>query len=369
MDKIDFSQLLHSSDHSIQSLIEAIDSTLCTNGGFLRAIPVALNKTEVLDTGAGWAEVFSKSKYHVQKNREGVGITSFSMNYSFKERGERIEQVGSFFLLEHPTFQPAHILLSMDETNFWKKGLLPLIRSNRLNISTMTFGHSFLKDILQKMVIEWNLSDVEVTRALLYQRGANKTIPLMGWPHMGLVNAFEWANQHDGWFRSMQFTAYKQDRKVAKVFLNRRGEIKTSGGFSEIYSSLLEPVCKLMNEKYAMYGKRSRIENHGEVRPLVIDFGETQFDDVKENAHFIRALKLYKRAAITVLHGNPYIHLSVLDYFDGSNFDVWVLNPQQLFIVPQMKGTVSAIERLVGHIFEAYAEGTIKDYEDISFEQ
>jgi hypothetical protein len=56
--------------------------------------------------------------------------------------------------------------------------------------------------------------------------------------------------------------------------------------------------------------------------------------------------------------------MSVIDYFDGSAFDIWVLSSSQLVIVPQMKGTVPAIKRLVNHIFDSYAEGKIKDYKE-----
>jgi hypothetical protein len=58
------------------------------------------------------------------------------------------------------------------------------------------------------------------------------------------------------------------------------------------------------------------------------------------------------------------VHLSVIDYFDGSTFDLWVFDANQLIIVPQMKGSIPAIKRLVNHIFDTYAEGAIKDYQE-----
>jgi N-acetylmuramic acid 6-phosphate (MurNAc-6-P) etherase len=54
--------------------------------------------------------------------------------------------------------------------------------------------------------------------------------------------------------------------------------------------------------------------------------------------------------------------MAVIDYYDGSTFDLWVLNPNQLVIVPQLKGSIPAIKRLINHIFDTYAEGTIRNY-------
>jgi len=42
------------------------------------------------------------------------------------------------------------------------------------------------------------------------------------------------------------------------------------------------------------------------------------------------------------------------------------LSPKIIAIVPQMKGSVAAIERLVNHIFDSYAEGKIVDYSEVA---
>jgi len=67
-------------------------------------------------------------------------------------------------------------------------------------------------------------------------------------------------------------------------------------------------------------------------------------------------------SSVSILHGNPYVHLSILDYKDGSVFDIWVLSPDVITIVPQMKGTVAAIKRVINYIFDSYAEGQIREY-------
>jgi hypothetical protein len=62
------------------------------------------------------------------------------------------------------------------------------------------------------------------------------------------------------------------------------------------------------------------------------------------------------------MHGNPYIFLTIIDYVDGSTFDIWVLKANELIIVPQLKSTVNSLKRVISHIFDRYAEGTIQEF-------
>jgi hypothetical protein len=94
----------------------------------------------------------------------------------------------------------------------------------------------------------------------------------------------------------------------------------------------------------------------------VIDFKADQLGEQEEIRHFVQSMRKLPSASFSVLHGNPYVHLSVLDYKDGSAFDVGVLSPDAITIVPQMEGTVAAIKRIMNHIFNSYAEGQIRDY-------
>jgi hypothetical protein len=133
--------------------------------------------------------------------------------------------------------------------------------------------------------------------------------------------------------------------------------------YEQVFRSFVMPICKIHHENYNLFSRRARRDNPTlAVRPLVITFDPGQFDDTSENQKFIRALRLMRTASISVLHGNPYIHVTAVDYFDGSAFDVWVVDSREVVLVPQMCASVGAIKRLVNHIFDTYAEGEVADY-------
>jgi hypothetical protein len=60
--------------------------------------------------------------------------------------------------------------------------------------------------------------------------------------------------------------------------------------------------------------------------------------------------------AIAVLHRNPYLHVVVTDYADGSNFDVFVTEPDAIEVHPGFRSSLGALTRLtqsLGERFEA----------------
>lgn len=59
---------------------------------------------------------------------------------------------------------------------------------------------------------------------------------------------------------------------------------------------------------------------------------------------------------IAVLHRNPYLHVVVTDYSDGSNFDVFVTDPSAISVHPGFRASMGALTRLtqrLGERFEA----------------
>ena len=85
------------------------------------------------------------------------------------------------------------------------------------------------------------------------------------------------------------------------------------------------------------------------------------FKDVKQNKRLIKAISELPKSTYTLYHGNPYVHASLVDYYDGSSYDIWVLSEDKITIVPQIKASFSSMSRLCEHIFKKFREGEIKE--------
>ena len=85
-----------------------------------------------------------------------------------------------------------------------------------------------------------------------------------------------------------------------------------------------------------------------------------EFNEEK-NHRLAKVLSEFPKSSHTVYHGNPYLHASLVDYCDGSSYDLWVLSEDRLIIVPQLKASFGSISRFCEHIFRKFREGNIKE--------
>lgn len=97
--------------------------------------------------------------------------------------------------------------------------------------------------------------------------------------------------------------------------------------------------------------------------PIVIRFDQKIFGNAKINERCIDMLAQMPNSSISEYHVNPHIHISLVDYMDGSSYDIWVLVNDRLVIIPQIRASGASLRRLVNHIFECIREGKVEKYE------
>jgi hypothetical protein len=359
---MDFTDLFYSQVQGRDSLLSGLESLLGTEMHTATLMPYGsdFNPEECFKLCG------SNRKVVHMWTREGASL--FKLTY-YPIKGSRKEHrlEGRFFTYEHPTLPNVFIIMTIESVDFVRRALIPLLEQNRSHIYLTFIRHQDLHRLLQGFRNIHGYSDLRVVRTSLISRfDAEKgetMISSVNWPRLGLEGAFAYAEDQNGWFRSLTFEVLKESRVVAETTISRNGVVKTDGDLHGVYESLVSPICELISDNLRLFAKRSRRDNPllG-VRPLSIEFPKEQFANIEENARFIGAIRKLDNASVSVLHGNPYIALSVIDNLDGSTFDLWVLNERELVIVPQMKSSVVGIKRLISGVFDNYAEGTIKEF-------
>lgn len=58
----------------------------------------------------------------------------------------------------------------------------------------------------------------------------------------------------------------------------------------------------------------------------------------------------------------PYLHMSIADFDDGSSYEIWIVNPRNLLIVPGPKCSVAALLRFTNYLFSEGYEGEVIPY-------
>ena len=123
-------------------------------------------------------------------------------------------------------------------------------------------------------------------------------------------------------------------------------------------------MAGLASDKTRFYSGRSRRENGGRFRALAITLDDGAFGDAFENVRFMRIIRAMPRTMGSTYRQTPHVHMSLVDYMDGSSFDVWATSTNRITIVPQLRATHAAVARLVNHIFERFGEGRVEDYDE-----
>lgn len=204
----------------------------------------------------------------------------------------------------------------------------------------------------------------ELTRASQKIRYfGERKITSITWPKSSLEDASKWLDDNDGFFKSLQFKATSLDREITNSFIDRQGTMRIERHFSKVYDAMVLPNLKFLDKYIELFMNRGRRSNKLlNTRPLEINFEQEVFKEQSNHINFIGMLSLIEEASVSILHGNPYIHLSIMDYIDGSSCDLWVVNSKQILLVPQLNSTIASLKRVVNHIYDYYAEGEVKNH-------
>lgn len=85
------------------------------------------------------------------------------------------------------------------------------------------------------------------------------------------------------------------------------------------------------------------------------------FSNPESVSALLEALSEQRGVGIAVLHRNPYLHVAVTDYLDGSNFDAFVTFDDRVIIYPGYRASVGALTRLTEHLAERFAAREVAD--------
>lgn len=193
----------------------------------------------------------------------------------------------------------------------------------------------------------------------------------LDWENLSVKDAFREAAEEGKWFTKLTYRIYTlkensiQDTSYYGT-IGKRGMFLTNRWLTQYSEVIIPSLLSIAEEKINLYKNRSRkVTTFHEIRPLVIKFDENIFEDKKNSKEFITVLKKIPHFGYSVIHANPYIHMSLLDYKDGSSFEILVHRPDRILILPQIRVSSISLERIIGHISEKFSEGEVEDLKSV----
>lgn len=312
----------------------------------------------------------------VRAGRPGSGM--FTVRLARKD-----EEAGRILVAKAPgSF--VHLAITDEPRQFVEGTLAPFIRSLYPRVSRAFLSAADLYSILERLERSAG-GQISVARLTAYGRlraagrgdhgsaGTSRrarprrrrtTEAAVTYTDKPFREAFSAAAANDQWISRINFDLqWSSTRAPMSGHLARDGLFRFRHGISPFYGKVLPLAARLVDRKTRLYSNRSREDNGGGIRPLAITLDSAMAGDHSENSAFIENMESMPHITLSVYHSSPYVHVSLVDYMDGSSFDVWILSTRQILIVPQMRATHTSIARLANHIFERFGEGSVADHE------
>jgi hypothetical protein len=143
--------------------------------------------------------------------------------------------------------------------------------------------------------------------------------------------------------------------------VTRKAIVEISGKFAVAWDTVIADVVAAGAEKLKFFSKRGLRDRNYSASPLAIHFKKQVFDDLAEVRRFVDVMRKYPHSAYAVDHGNPYAHLQLSDRYDGSSFELWAVTSDEILVLPRLRATEGAVERLIHYIYDEFREGEVTD--------
>ena len=300
--------------------------------------------------------------------------------FSFRRRVQRvdIEQVSGWFVIVPTEIDGLYRLITVMSRLVWSLGLSPIIRHEYPRVSSMNFMQRELRRAINSL--RDRVTDAEklkLVRASIRERiVADKTARSsrryrsdVVYTEEDIENAFDIAQERAQWFKTLTIEIEKLTQRqdsilVAELTLSNEGWMAWAPFIERYHQPVQDVLIDAAGERLGVLSNRGIQEREYQAgRPIALDFESSVFEDRKTLRTLTSVMVKYPRSVRALLHQNPYFHMTVADDADGSSFDLWVLNPRRLLVVPGLRASEASLNRLIGYLSENFRDVRVADYE------
>jgi hypothetical protein len=136
------------------------------------------------------------------------------------------------------------------------------------------------------------------------------------------------------------------------------------GDFTLFYDVVMRTLARAVAERRELLSGRQREVGAPPSRPITVRTTGKTFASPEAVAELLDALHGQRETGVAVFHRNPYMHAAVTDYTDGSNFDVFVTDEDEVVIIPGYRASVGAFARLTDTIGDRFPAVDVAEVAD-----
>lgn len=278
-------------------------------------------------------------------------------------------------VLKYDEALPVYMVLSDCSASDFKTVITKLFSKHYPVISRIFLTNQEMRWIFENME-KSTRCEIQVDSSIGKKRMAgmvNKKESQVTYTNVPYPEVFDEILARDRWVQSLKFTASHVTRDKKEVsreyaysgIVSRDCFFACEGQFEPFLESVLPQVVRFAKARVEYLRKRAESAPNPKPEPVVIKFEEELFTEPSKNRQYIDAIAELESCSINEYHTNPYVHISMLDYLDGSSYDLWVTSSDRIVIIPHFSASAASMARLLNHIYERIREGETEEYAEI----
>ncbi|MBU7012461.1 MAG: hypothetical protein HXS46_17410 [Theionarchaea archaeon] len=265
--------------------------------------------------------------------------------------------------VEKPAHKRIWHIATTENLDFQKNCIERMISLLRPRISRFYLTSNEIKSIFSRF--EEKKYSIMVKKAILYTHKEEGDISFEKQPYFRTFNE---AEESDMYVDKIEFVIRK-NRIALHGFVTREGISKfIRGDVSFFYKEFLPLLANYGEEKRIKLNEKEKKLNF-EVKPLALKFKDKIIENSSENKRIVASLQNLSSSSVFIYHLNPYLHVSLFDFIDGSSCDIFVSSPDEISVIPSYTCSVFSLMRIFNQLSKDFQEGNLieKEKKEISF--
>jgi len=298
--------------------------------------------------------------------QRGTSSVSARLHGRYGRGGTRVID-GRFTAIRHPSQPAVWAILTDASSEFLRRPFRELLRHIHPRPTAPILRTPQLESLLALLQAQSTLSEMRISqvgyRARITSRGASKSVERdRRWTDLSLSEAFSEALEGGQWITDVSASYELHGGKRAYARLSRYAVFTFERHSSTAFLAYMERAVAMATEWYQFLKNRHRTrERLFHSRPFSINFNSPALGSGDQVVLLAKALRSIPKVSCTVLHSNPYLHAVMVDYRDGSTYEILVLSDSGLTVIPQGRATVRSLQRLCSHVFAGFREGSLEE--------
>jgi len=299
---------------------------------------------------------YQESSYKIElENEEHI-----LLDLDIRRNSEKLyDSNGKVFLLVYKK-QPLCIMVTNSDRKYFNN-VLNFFNKYYPLLSRIFLRSYEIKELLTKVEREDKIQ--LAVKNYVVKRYYIKPKTEIAYEKISFEDVFKRASENFLWVDSISLDISK-DTLLGNMRINRRGLISyTWLDFCSIFSLF---ISKIINNYARLYSEilseRSRSLQKLEPRPLRFAIEEEIFRSSEDLEQFLQSLhkNLYNWGYSVLFKEGSYVFLLLHDYQTGSNYEILISSPSEIFVIPQTQVTSISFSTLLNFLVNTY-DGVVED--------